>query len=104
MKNWGRMIARLTRETDCWYAWRREMSEESIDTDLLFAGGSHALLERIICTEYLLTKGYLPSDLEELPPQVVKNLVAEACRFATRRLSELGFIERYQFGMPFSLN
>ena len=80
------------------------MSEESIDTNLLFAGASQALLERVICTEYLLTKGYLPSDLEELPPQMAKNLVAEACCFATRRLSELGFIERYRFGLPFSLN
>jgi hypothetical protein len=80
------------------------MSEESIDTELLFTGGSQALLERVICTEYLLTKGYLPSDLEELPPQMAKNLVAEAYRFATRRLSELGFIDRYQFGLPFSLN
>ena len=80
------------------------MSEESIDTDLLFAGGSQTILERVICTEYLLAKGYLPSDLEELPPQLAKNLVTEACRFATRRLSELGFIERYQFGLSFSLN
>ena len=80
------------------------MSDKSIPTNLLFAGGSHALLERVICSEYLLTKGYLTSDLEELPPQVAKNLIAEACRFATRRLSELGFIERYQFGLSFSLN
>ena len=80
------------------------MSEKSIHNNLPFAGDSHTLLERVICAEYLLTKGYLTSDLEKLPPQVAKNLIAEACRFATRRLSELGFIERYQFGLSFSLN
>ena len=80
------------------------MSEKIIHNNLLFAGGLHTLLERVVCAEYLLTKGYLMSDLEELPPQVAKNLVAEACRFATRRLSTLGFIERYQFGFSFSLN
>jgi hypothetical protein len=80
------------------------MSEKSIHNNLLFAGGLHTLLERVMCAEYLLAKGYLLSDLEELPPQVAKNLVAETCRFATRRLSKLGFIERYQFGFSFSLN
>ena len=80
------------------------MSEKSIHNNLLFAGGSHTLLESVMCAEYLLAKGYLPSDLEELPPQVAKRLVAEASRFVTRRLSKLGFIERYQFGFSFSLN
>lgn len=80
------------------------MSKEIMDTDLLFAGGLQTLLERVICAEYLLAKGYLTSDLDELPPQVAKSLVAVACRFATRGLSELRFIERYQFGFSFSLN
>ena len=80
------------------------MSEESIHNNPFFAGDSQALLERVMCAEYLLAKGYLASDLEELPAQVAKNLLAEACRFATRRLFELGFIERHQLGLPFSLN
>jgi hypothetical protein len=80
------------------------MLEKRFNSNLPFAGGSQALLERVMCAEYLLAKGYLASDLEELPAQVAKNLLAEACRFATRRLSELGFIERHQLGLPFSLN
>jgi hypothetical protein len=80
------------------------MSEENIDTDLPSKGGSQTFLEHVVCTEYLLAKGYLVSDLEELPSKVAKNLIAEACRFTARRLSELGFIERYQFGFSFSLN
>jgi hypothetical protein len=80
------------------------MLEKRFNSNLLFAGDSQAFLEGVICVEYLLAKGYLASDLEGLPPQAAKNLVAEACRFAARRLSELGFIERYQFRLPFSLN
>jgi hypothetical protein len=80
------------------------MSEENIDADLLFTGGSQTFLEQIMCTEYLLAKGYLVSDLEELPSKVAKNLIVEACQFTACRLSELGFIESYQFGLSFSLN
>ena len=73
-------------------------------TDLPFTRGSQAFLEHVMCTEYLLAKGYLMSELEELHPQAAKNLVVEARWFTTRRLSELWFIERYQFGLLFSLN
>jgi hypothetical protein len=80
------------------------MSEENIDTDLPFTGGAQTFLEHIMCTEYLLAKGYLMSELEELPAQVSENLMAEACRFAARRLSGFGFVERYRFRLSFSLN
>ncbi len=80
------------------------MSEKSVDLDLLLAGNSQSILERTLVAEFLLGKGYLTSDLEVLPPQVAKSLMGEAYRFAARRLSELGFIERFQFRLPFSLN
>lgn len=80
------------------------MSEKSIHNNLLFAGDSHTLLERVICAEYLLTKGYLTSDLEVLPPQVAKSLMDEAYRFAARRLAEFEFIDSFQFRLPVSLN
>lgn len=44
------------------------------------------------------------SELEELPHQVAEKLVAEAYRFAARRLTGFEFIERYQFRLSFSLN
>jgi hypothetical protein len=80
------------------------MFEENTDANLSFTRGSRTFLEHVMCAEYLLAKGYLMSDLEELPSQVAKNLIAEACRFTARRLSELGFIERCQFRLSFSLN
>ena len=80
------------------------MSEETIDLNLLSAGGPQAVLERTLIAEYLLGKGYLTSDLKELSPQVAKSLMVEASRFAARRLAEFGFIDRFQFRLPFSLN
>jgi hypothetical protein len=80
------------------------MFEENTEPNQFFSGSSQALLERVMCAEYLLAKGYLTSDLEELPPQVTKNLVTEACRFATRRLAEFGLIESFPFWLSFSLN
>ena len=80
------------------------MYKKSADLSWPLPGGVQTVLERTLVAEYLLSKGYLASDLKELPPQVAKNLVAEAWRFATRKLSELGLIKRYQFRMLFSLN
>ena len=80
------------------------MFKKSINLNWLLPGVSQTFLEHIMCTEYLLAKGYLMSELEKLPSQVAKKLVAEACRFAARRLSGFGFIERYQFRLLFSLS
>ncbi len=80
------------------------MSEETIDLNPLLAGGSQAVLERTLIAEYLLGKGYLMSDLEELPPRVAKSLMSEARRFVSRRLAEFDFIDRFQFRLPISLN
>jgi hypothetical protein len=80
------------------------MLEKSFNSNLLFAEGSQSLLERVMCAEYLLAKGYLMSDLEQLHPQMAKNLVAEVYRFATRRLSELRFIKRNRFRLSLSFN
>lgn len=80
------------------------MSEKIIDLNLLFAGGSQLVFERTLMAEYLLGKGYLTSDLKELPPQVAKSLMGEACQFAARRFAEFEFVNRFRFGLPFSLN
>jgi hypothetical protein len=82
------------------------MSKETIDLNLLSAGGSQATLERTLIAEYLLGKGYLMSDLKELPPQVAKNLMSEACQHATLRLAEIesGGKFRKNIRLPISLN
>jgi pheromone shutdown protein TraB len=80
------------------------MSKETIDLNLLSAGGSQAILARTLIAEYLLGKGYLMSDIKELSPQVAKRLMGEANRFVAHRLAEFEFIDRFQFRLPFSLN
>jgi hypothetical protein len=80
------------------------MSEKSVDLNLLLAGISQSILERTLVAEYLLSKGYLTSDVEVLPPQVAKSLMGEAYRFAARRLAEFEFIDSFQFRLPVCLN
>ena len=69
-------------------------------------GGPQAILERMLIAEYLLTKGYLISDLKDLPPQVAKSLMTEACRFAVLRLAEIEARDKFQqkIRLPISLN
>lgn len=52
-------------------------------------GGPQATLERALIAEYLLGKGYLVSDLRQLPPDEARQLMAAACRFAGLRLAEI---------------
>jgi hypothetical protein len=65
------------------------MSAATIDPDRLLAEGPQSVLERTLIAEYLLGKGYLMSDLGELPPQLAKSLMREARRFSALRLAEI---------------
>lgn len=82
------------------------MSATTIDPERLSAEGSKSLLERTLIAEYLLSKGYLMSDLRELPPQVAKSLMREACRFSALRLAEIEAKAefRQKIRLPISLN
>jgi hypothetical protein len=65
------------------------MSTATTDPDRSSGKGPQSLLERTLIAEYLFCKGYLMSDLNELPTQVAKSLMSEACRFAALRLAEI---------------
>lgn len=82
------------------------MSGKAIDPNRLFAGDPQTLLERTLVAEYLFSKGYLMSDIKELPPQVAKSLMWEARRFADFRLIEIEFRSPFNWmvRLPFSLN
>ncbi len=82
------------------------MSGEAIDLNRLLAGSPQTVLERTLIAEYLFSKGYLMSDVKELPPQVVKSLMWEACRFAALRLAEIEAKAELcqKFRLPISLN
>jgi hypothetical protein len=82
------------------------MSAATIDPDRLLAEGPQSLLERTLITDYLLSQGYLMSDLKELPRQVTKRLMSEACRFAALRLAEIEAKSKFlqKIRLPISLN
>jgi len=82
------------------------MSGETIDPNRFLAGGPQSVLERTLVAEYLLSKGYLVSDLNKLPPQVVKSLMEEACQHATLRLAEIESGAKFHkiIRLPISLN
>ena len=82
------------------------MPEETFDPDLFLAEGSQAILERTLIAEYLLSNGYLMSDLKELSPQLAKSLMREACQFAALRLAEIESRDKFQqkIRLPISWN
>ena len=51
--------------------------------------GLQSTLERAYIKEYLHDKGFSLEDLETLPEEQAKNLMAEACRFASLKLAEM---------------
>ena len=64
-----------------------EMKEEWVDA---WAGeGPQNALERKYVTEYLAGKGYRLEDLARLPQAEAKQLMREACQYATLKLAEV---------------
>jgi hypothetical protein len=82
------------------------MSGKAIDPNRLFAGNPQTLLEGTLVAEYLFSRGYLMSEIKELPPQVAKSLMWEACRFAALRLVEIEAksVLYQKIRLPISLN
>jgi hypothetical protein len=82
------------------------MSAAPIDPARFLTEGSRSILERTLIAEYLLSKGFLQSDLKTLPLQVAESLMKEACLFATLRLAEIEARDKFlwKIRLPISLN
>ena len=65
------------------------MVAKKVAVDKRIANGPHSLLERTMIAEYLLAKGYLLSDLKDLPEEEAKKLMKEACLYANLKLAEI---------------
>jgi len=65
------------------------MSGADIDIDKCLSDGPQSALERKLVEEYLQSQGYRIEDLHKLPEEKVKELMTEACRFASLKLAEL---------------
>lgn len=72
------------------------MTEMDIDLEKCLAEGPQSALERKLIKEYLLSKGYHPADLRKLPKEVARELMIEACRYASLRLAEVESRARFQ--------
>lgn len=57
--------------------------------DELIARGSQSILERRYIIEFLHEKGYQLADLKNLPFYEGKQLMIEACRYASLKLAEV---------------
>jgi hypothetical protein len=58
--------------------------------------GQQSTLEHALIADYLLAKGYLMSELKDLPVDEARQLMTEACRFAGLRLAEIEARARFR--------
>ena len=67
------------------------MAEEkgSKYVDELLSKGSQSALERRFIKDYLHDKGYQLEDLKRLPLEESKQLMTEACKYASLKLAEV---------------
>ena len=59
------------------------------NVDELLPKGPQSTLERRFIKEYLHEKGYQLEDLKRLPLEESKQLMTEACRYASLKLAEV---------------
>ena len=57
--------------------------------DKLLSKGAKSSLERRLIKEYLHDKGYQLEDLKRLPLEESKQLMTEACKYASLKLAEV---------------
>ena len=65
------------------------MSDILLDVDECMSKGPESALEKQLVEDYLKTKGYTLKELHNLPPEIAKLLMKEACMYASLKLSEL---------------
>jgi hypothetical protein len=82
------------------------MSEKANNQNLFLLEGPQSVLARTFFAEYLLIKGYLVSDLDQLAPKVAQSLKIEAYQFTQLRLADMASDERlpWKTGFTISLN
>jgi hypothetical protein len=65
------------------------MSEKRFELEECVADGPQSTLEKKLVEEYLESKGYSIKDLPKLPVETARQLMREACAFASLKLAEL---------------
>jgi hypothetical protein len=67
------------------------MSDKPINSDIegCMSEGPQSALEKKLVEDYLQSKGYTREDLHKLPADQAKELMKEACMYASLKLAEL---------------
>lgn len=67
------------------------MSDELVPKlfEEVVAEGPQSILERRFIEEYLRDKGYRLEELKKLPEEEAKQLMSEACKYASLKLAEV---------------
>ncbi len=65
------------------------MSDKSVNGDDCMSEGPQSALEKKFVEEYLQSKGYSRDNLHKLPEELVKQLMREACMYASLKLAEV---------------
>ncbi|MFN2304913.1 MAG: hypothetical protein ACK2TV_14375 [Anaerolineales bacterium] len=80
------------------------MSEKANNQNLFTVEGPQSVLARTFFAEYLLFKGYLVSDLDQLPSEVAQSLIIEAYQFTQLRLADMAPNERLPWKTSFTIS
>jgi hypothetical protein len=75
------------------------MAEVKAGPNRPLVGGPQSGLERKLIAEYLLSEGYLMSDLRDLPEQKAQSLMKKACIYAALKLAEIESRARLRRGI-----
>ncbi len=65
------------------------MSKSTIDDEECMSEGPQSALERQLVEDYLNSKGFTRQDLHNLPEEQARQLMKEACNYASLKLAEL---------------
>jgi len=65
------------------------VSDAPFEIDKCMSEGPESALEKQLVEDYLKSKGYTREALHQMPPETVKELMKEACTYASLKLAEL---------------
>jgi hypothetical protein len=65
------------------------MTEVPLELDGCMSEGPESALEKQLVEDYLKSKGYRREDLHKMPEEQARELMREACTYASLKLAEL---------------
>lgn len=65
------------------------MSDTPLDLDGSMSESPQSPLEKQLVEDYLKSKGYSREELHHIPEEIAKELMREACTYASLKLAEL---------------